>query len=414
MRRTRHASDPAKHREGVVEQFLRPLIAPFAGLHRRPAQPLPGIASAVVVQQGAAGRRRVAPPHRRLHLPQPGAVESERREQGLHPLRILFQHPLDSRFFHVCHDLQSAYCPRLTMGCRAVAAGSKHAIFVCIVECIMPLSANEMNTSSPKLHRHTGAVSSFIEGLAESGRLTFTIPEVVDKTGLSTIAAASQLLRLGGRVVRVSPRQPFFLIVESSYRPMGAPPVEWWLDAYFRWLRHPYYLALQSAAETYNSAPQAVQITQVITDVPRREISLGRVRIRFFVKCRPERTPVQQPANAYAPIRISTTEATALDLVRYASRIGGMGRVQETLRPLLPSFRVSALRSALDAEDIPAVAQRLGYLLDLEGGDHLAEIVHRWLPSRIARVPLEPSKQPLTETARSRRWRLLVPEGPSS
>jgi len=195
---------------------------------------------------------------------------------------------------------------------------------------------------------------------------------------------------------------------------MGAPPVEWWLDAYFRWLRHPYYLALQSAAETYNAAPQAVQITQVITDVPRREISLGRVRIRFFVKCRPERTPVQQPATPYAPIRISTPEATALDRVRYASRIGGMSRVQETLRSLLPAFRVPALKRALDAEGIPAVAQRLGYLIDQEGGAPLAEIVHRWLPSRIAGVPLEPSKQPLTETAHSRHWRLWVPENRSS
>ncbi len=263
-------------------------------------------------------------------------------------------------------------------------------------------------------YRQTGAAASFVEALAETGVLTFSLSELVDGTGLSTIAASGQLLRLGERVVRVSPRQPFFLIVESSCRPMGAPPVEWWLDAYFRWLHHPYYLALQSAAETYNSAPQAVQVTQVITDIPRREISLGRVRIRFFAKRQPERTPVQQPTNAYAPIRISTPEATALDLVRYASRIGGMGRVQETLRPLLPSFRMSALKSALDAEDIPAVAQRLGYLIDMEGEDHLAEIVHRWLPSRIARVSLEASKLPLTETARSRRWRLLVPEGRSS
>jgi len=29
---------------------------------------------------------------------------------------------------------------------------------------------------------------------------------------------------------------------------MGGPPVEWWLDAYFRWLGRPYYLALQTAA----------------------------------------------------------------------------------------------------------------------------------------------------------------------
>jgi len=267
-----------------------------------------------------------------------------------------------------------------------------------------------MNIQHSKINRQTGAVAAFVEEIAEKGCITFSLLDIVKRTGLSTIAAYGQLMRLTGRVVRVSPRQPFYLIVEPQYRPMGAPPVEWWLDAYFRWLQHPYYLALQSAAEAYNSAHQAVQITQVITDVPRREITLGRVRIRFFVKRRLERTPVRQPEHAYAPIRISTPEATALDLVRYASRIGGMGLVQETIRPLLPLFRMSPLKSALAAEDIPAVAQRLGYLIDMEGEDSLAEFVHRWLPSGIARVPLEASSRPLTETAQSRRWHLLVPE----
>jgi hypothetical protein len=53
---------------------------------------------------------------------------------------------------------------------------------------------------------------------------------------------------------------------------MGAPPVAWWLDDYFNWLGHPYYLALQSAAGTYGSTPQALQVTQVMTDSPRRQI----------------------------------------------------------------------------------------------------------------------------------------------
>jgi hypothetical protein len=274
----------------------------------------------------------------------------------------------------------------------------------------MILSANVMNIHEVKKCRQTGAAAAFIEATLETGRIAFDFTELLDKTGLSRIAAKNQLQRLRGRVVRVSRHQAFFLIVEAQHRPMGAPPVEWWLDAYFRWLGHPYYLALQSAAELHNSAPQAILVKQVMTDSPRRDLSIGRIHIQFFVKRHAERTPVQQPRNAYAPLKVSTPEATALDMVRYASRIGGMERVAETLSPLLPLFRTVELKRALEAEGETAVAQRLGYLI--EDADHinLAELVHHWLPSGMVRVPIESSKLTLTETARSRRWRILVPE----
>ena len=274
----------------------------------------------------------------------------------------------------------------------------------------MLLFANVMNTQEVKKCRHTGAAAAFVDATLETGRIAFDFAELLDKTGLSSIAAKNQLQRLRGRVVRVSRHQAFFLIVESQHRPMGAPPAEWWLDAYFRWLGHPYYLALQSAAEIYNSAPQAILVKQVMTDTPRRDLSIGRIHIRFFVKRHVERTPVQQPRNAYAPLKVSTPEATALDLVRYTSRMGGMERVTETLTPLLPLFRSAELKRALDAEGETTVAQRLGYLI--ENADHikLAELVHQWLPSGMVWVPIESSKQLFNETVRARRWKVLVPE----
>jgi hypothetical protein len=267
-----------------------------------------------------------------------------------------------------------------------------------------------MKTYEVNKSRQTGVAAAFVETTLETGRIAFDFSELIEKTGLSRIAAKNQLQRLRGRVVRVSRHQGFFLIVESQHRPMGAPPVEWWRDAYFRWLRHPYYLALQSAAEIYNSAPQAILVKQVMTDSPRRDLSIGRIHIRFFVKRHVERTPVQQPGRTYAPLKVSTPEATALDMVRYASRIGGMERVTETLTPLLPLFRAVKLKKALEAEGETTAAQRLGYLIENADHNKLAELVHQWLPSRTVRVPIESTKQTLTETARSKRWKILVPE----
>ncbi len=114
--------------------------------------------------------------------------------------------------------------------------------------------------------RQNGAAAAFIDARLAAGHVSFPLADLVNETGLSVTAAKNQLRRLGSLVIRVSRLQQFFLIVSPEHRYMGAPPVTWWLDDYFSWLGHPYYLALQSAAGIYGSNPQALQVTQVMTD----------------------------------------------------------------------------------------------------------------------------------------------------
>jgi hypothetical protein len=175
--------------------------------------------------------------------------------------------------------------------------------------------------------RRPGAADAFIDARLAAGVVGFPLADLVKETGLSPTAAKSQLLRLGKWVVKVTRKHQFYLIVSPDHQTVGAPPANWWLNDYFKWLGHPCYLALQSAAETYGSAPQALQVTQVMTDTSRREIVLGRLCVRFFLKTAIQQTPTQQMANAYAPLQVSTPAATVIDLLRYASRIGGMVRI---------------------------------------------------------------------------------------
>jgi hypothetical protein len=246
-----------------------------------------------------------------------------------------------------------------------------------------------MKTSrKPKEPRLIGAAETFIDARMGLGRVGFSLDELTRESGLSAIAAKFQLLRLRGKVVRVSPRQPFFLIVGPEHRSMGAPPATWWLQDYFNWLNRPYYLALQSAASMFGSNPQALQVTQVITDRPLRTIKVGRIQVRFFVKRGIGRTPTQQPAQAVAPLRISTPEATVFDLVRYASSIGGIERAAETIRPLLPELRARELKRVLAAENETAVAQRLGFIVHCARNKELAQAIRDWLPKKLNAIPL--------------------------
>ena len=259
--------------------------------------------------------------------------------------------------------------------------------------------------------RQIGAAEGFIDSRLVLGRVAFSLADFTKESGLSAIAAKRQFSRLGNKVVRVSPRQPFYLIVAPEHRAMSAPPAAWWLNDYFNWLGRPYYLALQSAASSFGSNPQALQETQVMTDRAFRPVKVGRIQVRFFVKRGIGQTPTQQLAQASAPLSISTPEATAFDLIRYATSIGGIERAAETIAPLLPALRARELKRVLEAEDEPASAQRLGFILEAGGAKKLAQVIHDWLPDKLATVPLSPLKGERKNFPVVERWQVLNNSG---
>lgn len=263
----------------------------------------------------------------------------------------------------------------------------------------------------PQKFRRIGAAEAFIDARMALGRVAFPLADLTKETGLSAIAAKRQLSRLRDKVVRVSPRQPFFLIVGPEHRAMGAPAATWWLQDYFAWLGRPYYMALQSAASSFGSNPQALQVTQVMTDRPCRPIKLGRILVRFFVKRGITQTPIQQLARAVAPLCISTPEATAFDLIRYAASIGGIERAAETIGPLLPVLRARELKRVLEAENEPAIAQRLGFVIEAVGAKKLAQVIYDWLPDKLVTVPLSPLKSKRRILPVVERWQVLNNSG---
>jgi hypothetical protein len=263
------------------------------------------------------------------------------------------------------------------------------------------------STTTAKTRRQIGVAERFIDEKLVLGSVTFSLDELTKASGLSTIAAKHQLQRLHGKVVRVSPRQPFFLITSPEHRTMGAPPAIWWLQDYFSWLGRPYYLALQSAAGEFGSNPQALQVTQVMTDRPCRNIKVGRIQVRFFVKRKISRTPIQELPQAPAPLCISTPEATTFDLVRYATRIGGIGRAAETIKPLLPKLRAGELRRVLNLENTLPTAQRLGFIFEAMGAGKLADAVYNWLPDKLITVPLSSTKREQRNFQIIERWKVL-------
>lgn len=218
---------------------------------------------------------------------------------------------------------------------------------------------------------------SWIDQLQSGGRYTFTREEALAATGNTEIAVAASLRRLrkAGRIV--SPRRGFHVIVPLEYRATGAPPAEWFIDDLMRHLRRPYYVGLLSAAALYGAAHHAPQLFQVVTDVPTRPLTVGRVRV-VFVQGRAGLSPTQTTNTTTGTIVVSTPEATALDLVRHISASGGLQNVALVLREL--ADRIDGTRLVDASRGVErTVAQRLGWLLDHLGESERAEPLARAL-----------------------------------
>ncbi len=254
------------------------------------------------------------------------------------------------------------------------------------------------------------SLSEYVDRLQQAGRYAFTREDTIRDLTLSPVAIkrAADRLIAQGRVV--NPRRGFFVIVPLEYKSAGAPPASWFIDAMMRFQELPYYVGLLSAAALHGAAAQQPQEFQVITNRQLRPAPAGRGRMRFFMKKNLERTPVAALKTETGSMRVSTPEATAVDLVRYVEHAGGWNNVAEVLTDLAEKIDPDLLEGAARADDDVAAVQRLGYLLEQAGAGDRARPLLNWVESERPRtVPLRPDR-PAANAMRDRRWRLLVNE----
>jgi len=102
-----------------------------------------------------------------------------------------------------------------------------------------------------------------------------------------------------------------------------------------------------------------VQVTQVLTTEPMRPADIGRLHLDFYVKSSLPQTPLTTFVGMPAPLAVSSPEATALDLVAFSHRIGGIRRIAEMISELKSTMTLAGLRAALRAEPQIAVAEEL-------------------------------------------------------
>ena len=252
-------------------------------------------------------------------------------------------------------------------------------------------------------------LTTFVNDLQAKGRYTFTLTEaaeVIPITGLA-LEAALRRLRKRGRIA--NPRRGFYVIVPLEYREAGCPPANWFIHDLMRFLDQPYYVGLLSAAAIHGAAHQQPMVFQVITDRATRAARAGRVKIQFHINRRIEKIPVVELQTETGFMRISTPEATALDLVRFVTAAGHVGNVATVLAELSEKLTPNALAKLVDFYAVPDI-QRVGYLLEQIGEHDLAKPLAEWLETHRYRQVSLVSGKPKRRRSADPKWRIVPNE----
>jgi predicted transcriptional regulator of viral defense system len=140
----------------------------------------------------------------------------------------------------------------------------------------------------------------------------------------------------------------------------------------------------------------------------RPEIRCGRVRAQFVARRNVTAIPTVQRNTLRGVLRVSTPEATAVDLVGYPGHAGGLSNVATILCELAENVLYARKLLAETARSPLPWTQRLGYLLErVEAADLAAPLADHVAVRAKEYVPLRPRKS-IARASRDSRWRLIV------
>ncbi len=169
----------------------------------------------------------------------------------------------------------------------------------------------------------------------------------------------------------------------------------------------PYYVALLSAASLHGATHQRAMATQVMTSTPRSTISDRNKQISW---CFRKHIPSELMLTTNTEMGVmcfSNAELTAVDLVQFASHVGGYQRAATVLSEMMDVVDIRKIGLVLPYTN-HAVVQRLGYIMEnvlyeQDKADQLYSIVEkdkrRWHLRRMS------NEHPLVES-QSNRWRI--------
>lgn len=260
-------------------------------------------------------------------------------------------------------------------------------------------------------------IGQWVDDLPKRGKTVFSKQEVEKQfPELSYFSIRNSLNRLTKKRKIQSIWRDFYAVILPEYGLKGIiPPIEY-IDQLMRSLNKDYYIALLSAAALQGASHQASMEFFVITNSRTlRNKQNGDIKINFVTKKNLPKQYITQVMTNSGYVNISHPELTAFDLIIYERNVGGINRIATIL---------SELAETLDFENISidflrtlntAVIQRLGYLFDLLGFEHLANFLFQKSKEanlKFRKYPLSilSEKKNYSDFQLNDRWKIIINE----
>jgi predicted transcriptional regulator of viral defense system len=248
----------------------------------------------------------------------------------------------------------------------------------------------------------------FVDHLQSAGRYCFTKEEAKSQTGLDNGALKKALWRMEDKNRIRMIKRGFYVIVPLEYLRSGIIPPEWFIADLMKFMGQPYYVGLLSAAAMHGAAHQQPQEFHVVVPTPQRDIRVDGLQIKFFKKAGMRNSPVDQVKTSTGYMRISNPAVTAIDLVAYSGRVGGLDRVLTVLQELSEKITPDMLVEAANKEKQMSFVQRLGWLLEKAGKGDLVSKLANWISKKKPRrTPLDPALS-RKGFPRNSRWNVVI------
>lgn len=250
-------------------------------------------------------------------------------------------------------------------------------------------------------------IRNYVDTRTAHGKCYFTLDEACKKLAKSKNAISLSAAHLIQKGELASPARGFYVIIPPEYRILGCIPADQFIPHLMSYLGRKYYAALITAASYYGAAHQAPQVFQVITEKQMRPIHCGKVQIQFIKSLHIEEVPVTIVTSS--GLKVSTPEATAMDLLKFLKQSGGLNNVATILAELKDSINKQKLKLLLENTKEMAWKQRLGYILELFGAYDLANIIKKYIDqqSRVDYVLLHPYQKKSSKQKKNTSWKIF-------
>jgi len=263
---------------------------------------------------------------------------------------------------------------------------------------------------------HYNYAENYLQAQQAKGIYWFVPDELRKAFHASPNAIKKTLQRLHAKNKVVKIRRGFYVIIPPEYSATGILPASLYIHPLMQFLKRDYYVGLYSAAALHGASHQQPQDFCVVTKKPfLRNIRNKKIVIHFAIKKEWDNKDVIEKKSDTGYIKVSSPELTALDVICFQDKVGGLNRAATILDELAEEINPEKLAETAERYGQIATVQRLGYFLDdiLQHKEKI-EPLYNWLKNQVDYPVFLKTGKKTKEMSINNRWKVIKNFSPES